>query len=126
MHSPYQISSTTYTLDPNILKQKINQTLEQDNFTKNSLENVKQKIANDLYTKIMSLKEKYEKLIQNNKKLKITFQSAIKAIDKLMASNIKIKGPIFMRIYNLNEWSEAQKQELLNYYKSKQAQVVRK
>jgi hypothetical protein len=43
-----------------------------------------------------------------------------------MASNIKIKGPIFMRIYNLNEWSEAQKQELLNYYKSKQAQVVRK
>jgi hypothetical protein len=126
MHSPYQISSTTYTLDPNILKQKINQTLEQDNFTKNSLENVKQKIANDLYFKIMSLKEKYEKLIQNNTKLKITFQSAIKAIDKLMASNIKIKGPIFMRIYNLNEWSEQQKQELLNYYKSKQAQVVRK
>jgi len=126
MHSPIQMASTAYTLDPNIVKQKINQTLDQDNFTKNSLENVKQKIVNDLYIRVMSMKEKYEKLIQNNTKLKITFQSAIKAIDKLMASNIKIKGPIFMRIYNLNEWSEAQKQELLNYYKSKQAQVVRK
>ena len=48
IHSPNQMASTTYTLDPNIVKQKINQVIEQDDFTKNLLVNVKQKIANDL------------------------------------------------------------------------------
>ena len=126
IHSPNQMASTTYTLDPNIVKQKINQVIEQDDFTKNLLVNVKQKIANDLYVRIMSLKDKYASLIQNNPKLKINFQSAIKAIDKLIASNIKTKGQIFMRIYNLNEWSNDQRQSLLSYYKNKQNQTLKK
>ena len=126
IRSPNQMASTTYTLDPNIVKQKINQVIEQDDFTKNLLVNVKQKIANDLYVRIMSLKDKYASLIQNNPKLKINFQSAIKAIDKLIASNIKTKGQIFMRIYNLNEWSNDQRQSLLSYYKNKRNQTLKK
>lgn len=126
IHSPNQMSSTSYSLDPNIVKQKINQVIEQDDFTKNLLVNVKQKIANDLYARIISLKDKYANLIQNNPKLKINFQSAVKAIDKLIASSIKTKGQIFMRIFNLNEWSDDQRQKLLGYYKSKQNETIRK
>ena len=51
---------------------------------------------------------------------------AKKAVDKLFTSQISRKNILFMRIYNNSKLSEGQKQELLNYYKTKQAQVIRK
>jgi hypothetical protein len=45
---------------------------------------------------------------------------AKKAVDKLFTLKTPRKNLLFMRIYNNMNLAEKQKQELLNYYKSKQ------
>ena len=104
----------------------------------------KKKIAYELRTRINRVKDSHTNILNKTieegdvfgdsyllpggkfRNIGSNINVAKQAVDKLFTAKIPRRNLLFMRIYNNTGISEKQKQELLNYYRSKQAQVVRK
>ena len=144
-------SSGNYSLNEEAVEQKINYALNTNEFTKNKNETQKKKIAFEIRKRINDIRDNQKYILNRTVnegdfleekylfpgmmdlfpggKFSVAASSiniAKKAVDKLFTLKIPRKNLLFMRIYNNMNLAEKQKQELLNYYKSKQAQVVRK
>ena len=138
----HKAEDNTYKLDENSVRQKLVQAVNSDKYLKKIDETRKNKVIDDLMISIRNYANKTIKLINQYetgntvKYMTNQFNTffnrndnlslAKKAVDKLFTSQISRKNILFMRIYNNSKLSEGQKQELLNYYKTKQAQVIRK
>ena len=137
-------SSGDYSLDTNAVEQKINNAISTSEFTKKMNDAQKKKIAYELRTRINRVKDSHTNILNKTieegdvfgdsyllpggkfRNIGSNINVAKQAVDKLFTTKIPRRNLLFMRIYNNTGISEKQKQELLNYYKSKQAQVVRK
>jgi hypothetical protein len=137
-------SSGDYSLDTNAVEQKINNAINTSEFTKKMNDAQKKKIAYELRTRINRVKDSHTNILNKTieegdvfgdsylfpggkfRNIGSNINIAKKAVDKLFTAKIPRRNLLFMRIYNNTGISEKQKQELLNYYKTKQAQVVRK
>jgi hypothetical protein len=137
-------SSGDYSLDTNAVEQKINNAINTSEFTKKMNDAQKKKIAYELRTRINRVKNSHTNILNKTieegdifgdsslfpggkfRNIGSSINVAKQAVDKLFTAKIPRRNLLFMRIYNNTGISEKQKQELLNYYKSKQAQVLRK
>jgi hypothetical protein len=137
-------SSGDYSLDTNAVEQKINNAINTSEFTKKMNDAQKKKIAYELRTRINRVKDSHTNILNKTieegdvfgdsylfpggkfRNIGSNINVAKQAVDKLFTAKIPRRNLLFMRIYNNTGISEKQKQELLNYYKTKQAQVVRK
>ena len=137
-------SSGDYSLDTNAVEQKINNAINTSEFTKKMNDAQKKKIAYELRTRINRVKDSHTNILNKTieegdvfgdsylfpggkfRNIGSNINVAKQAVDKLFTTKIPRRNLLFMRIYNNTGISEKQKQELLNYYKSKQAQVGRK
>jgi hypothetical protein len=137
-------SSGDYSLDTNAVEQKINNAINTSEFTKKMNDAQKKKIAYELRTRINRVKNSHTNILNKTieegdifgdsslfpggkfRNIGSSINVAKQAVDKLFTAKIPRRNLLFMRIYNNTGISEKQKQELLNYYKTKQAQVVRK
>ena len=137
-------SSGDYSLDTNAVEQKINNAISTSEFTKKMNDAQKKKIAYELRTRINRVKDSHKNILNNTieegdvfgdsylfpggkfRNIGSNINVAKQAVDKLFETKIPRRNLLFMRIYNNTVLSEKQKQELLNYYKSKQNKTLRK
>jgi hypothetical protein len=152
LYYDFHIDSTgNYSLNEEAVEQKINYAINTNEFTKNKNETQKKKIAYEIRRRINDIRDNQKYILNRTVnegdflEEKYVFpgmmdlfpggkfsgtassmNTAKKAVDKLFTLKIPRKNLLFMRIYNNMNLAEKQKQELLNYYKTKQAQVVRK
>jgi hypothetical protein len=131
-------SSGDYSLDTNAVEQKINNAINTSEFTKKMNDAQKKKIAYELRTRINRVKNSHTNILNKTieegdifgdsslfpggkfRNIGSSINVAKQAVDKLFTAKIPRRNLLFMRIYNNTGISEKQKQELLNYYKSKQ------
>jgi hypothetical protein len=131
-------SSGDYSLDTNAVEQKINNAINSSEFTKKMNDAQKKKIAYELRTRINRVKDFHTNILNKTieegdvfgdsylfpggkfRNIGSSINLAKQAVDKLFTTKIPRRNLLFMRIYNNTGISEKQKQELLNYYKSKQ------
>jgi len=132
----HQNKNGSFVLDIESVRQKVVQSVNSYVHYKKLDEVQKNKIINDLMVAIQNYSNSTRELINQyetgntGKFISNQFNAffnrrdnlplAKKAVDKLFLSKIPRKNLLFMRIYNNSKLSEEQKQELLNYYKSKQ------
>ena len=152
LYYDFHIDSTgNYSLNEEAVEQKINYAINTNEFTKNKNETQKKKIAYEIRRRINDIRDNQKYILNrtvNEGDLleeKYLFPGmmdlfpggkfsgaassmniAKKAVDKLFTLKTPRKNLLFMRIYNNMNLAEPQKQELLNYYKSKQSQAARK
>lgn len=137
-------SSGDYSLDTNAVEQKINNAISTSEFTKKMNDAQKKKIAYELRTRINRVKDSHTNILNKTieegdvfgdsylfpggkfRNIGSNINVAKQAVDKLFTAKIPRRNLLFMRIYNNTGISEKQKQELLNYYRSKQNQTLRK
>ena len=137
-------SSGDYSLDINAVEQKINNAISTSEFTKKLNDSQKKKIAYELRTRINRVKDSHTNILNKTieesdvfgdsylfpggkfRNIGSNINVAKQAVDKLFETKIPRRNLLFMRIYNNTALSEKQKQELLNYYRSKQNKALRK
>ena len=134
--------NNSYELDLDSVKTKIVSSVNSSEKLKNISESRKNFIINSLMKSIQSYAQRYIQLLNQYKtgntgkhienqvstffNMNDKLSLATKAVDKLFFAKIPRRNLLFMRIYNNSGLSEKEKQELLNYYRSKQNQTLKK